>query len=222
MKVEKTWNSYRIPGLVDVENSPPRAPYIEGEIWGNSPRTKLKEGMSSEINFAQFPKEPLTAKSTPLHKGAIEYTLRVLKRSASSHKSINDSAPRTPKCQEHTLGRRRGPSAHRGTRLNRPWHRPEDIKTLIPIRGARQQDFKGLLWGQRIWGPRPISYQAQGPRQGGRNVRGQTKEIQTTRIYCWGWSYPRQTKITERESATPPEAVPSSILKEVPSPVGQP
>ena len=75
MKVEKTWNSYRIPGLVDVENSIPRALYIEGEIWGNSPRIKLKEGMSSEINFAQFPREPSIAKSAPLHKSAIEYTL---------------------------------------------------------------------------------------------------------------------------------------------------
>ena len=76
---EKTWNSCRILRLVDVENSPPRAPYIEDEIWGSSPLTKLKEGMSSEINFAQFPREPLTAKSAPLHKGAIEYTLRIPK-----------------------------------------------------------------------------------------------------------------------------------------------
>ena len=29
---KKTWNSCRIPGLVDVENSPPRVPYIEEEI----------------------------------------------------------------------------------------------------------------------------------------------------------------------------------------------
>ena len=77
--MEKTWNSYRIPGLVDVENSPPKAPYIDGEIWGNSPRTKLKEGMLSEINFAQIPREPSAAKSAPLHKGAIEYTLRTSK-----------------------------------------------------------------------------------------------------------------------------------------------
>ena len=28
------------------------------------------------------------------------------------------------------------------------------------------------MWGQRIWQPRPISYQAQGPRRGGRNVGG--------------------------------------------------
>ena len=117
---EKTWNSCRIPRLVDVENSPPRAPYIEDEIWGSSPRTKLKEGMSSEINFAQFPREPSTAKSTPLHKGAIEYTFHIPKRSASSYKSINDKTHRTPKRQERVLGRRRGPGAHKGTRLNWP------------------------------------------------------------------------------------------------------
>ena len=33
---------------------------------------------------------------------------------------------------------------------------------------------------------------------------------------------PRQTKITERESTTLPEAAPSSIPKEVPSLMGQP
>ena len=79
MKVGKTWNSYRIPGLVDVENSYPRAPYIEGEIWGSLMRTKLKEGMPSEINFAQFPREPSTAKFALLHKGAIECTLCIPK-----------------------------------------------------------------------------------------------------------------------------------------------
>ena len=97
-KKKKNWNSCRIPGLVDVENSHPRTPYIEDEIWESSPHTKLKEGMSSKINFAQFPKEPSTAKSVPLHIGAIEYTFRIPKRSASSHKSINESAPRTPNC----------------------------------------------------------------------------------------------------------------------------
>ena len=34
---EKTWNFYRVPRLVDVEDGPLRVPYIEGEIWGNSP-----------------------------------------------------------------------------------------------------------------------------------------------------------------------------------------
>ena len=88
-----------------MENSPPRVPYIEDEIWGSSLCIKLKEGMSSEINFAQFLREPSTAKSAPLHKGAIEYTFRIPKRSASSHKSIDDGAPRTPKCHERALGR---------------------------------------------------------------------------------------------------------------------
>ena len=49
---EKTWNFCRVPRLVGVEDDPLRVPYIEGEIWGNSPRIKLKEGMSSKINFA--------------------------------------------------------------------------------------------------------------------------------------------------------------------------
>ena len=103
--MEKTWNSYRILGLVDMENSPPRAPYIEDEIWESSPRTKLKEGMSSEINFAQFPREPLTAKSARLHKGAIEYTFRIPKRSASSHKNINDSEIGRASCRERVSPR---------------------------------------------------------------------------------------------------------------------
>ena len=83
---EKTWNFYRVPRLVDVEDGPLRVPYIEGEIWGSSPHTKLKEGMSGKINFAQFPREPSTSKSAPLHKGAIEYTFCILKRSALSPK----------------------------------------------------------------------------------------------------------------------------------------
>ena len=120
MKVGKTWNSYRIPGLVDVENSYPRTPYIEGKIWGSLLHTKLKEGMPSEMNFAQFLREPSTAKSAPLHKDAIECTLRIPKHSALSHKSINDSVPHTPKCQGRALGRQRGPGAHKGTRLDRP------------------------------------------------------------------------------------------------------
>ena len=78
------------------------------------------------------------------------------------------------------------------------------------------------MWGQKIWGPRPISYRAHSPCRGGKNVLGRTKRIQTARIYCWGRPCPQQTKITEGESVIPPEAVPSSIPKEVPSLVGQP
>ena len=103
------------------------------------------------MNFAQFLREPSTAKFAPLYKGAIEYTFRISKRSTSSHKSIDDSAPRTPKHQKRALSRRRGPGAHRGTRFNRPWYRPGDIKTLLSVRGDRHQDFEGLLWGWRIW-----------------------------------------------------------------------
>ena len=55
-KKKKTWNFCKVPRLVDVEDGHLKMPYIEGEIWGSSPHTKLKEGMSSKINFAQFPK----------------------------------------------------------------------------------------------------------------------------------------------------------------------
>ena len=106
--------------MIGVEDRPPKALYIKDEIWESSPHTKLQEGMSSEINFAKFPREPSTAKSAPLHKGAIEYTFRVPKRSTSSHKSTNDDAPRAPKRQERALSRRRDPGTHRGTRLDWP------------------------------------------------------------------------------------------------------
>ena len=78
------------------------------------------------------------------------------------------------------------------------------------------------MWGQKIWGLRSISYQAHGPCRGGRNARGQTKGIQIARIYYRGRPCSRQTKIMEGESATLLETVPSSIPKEILSPVGQP
>ena len=79
---EETWNFCKVPRLVGVEYDPLRVPYIEGEIWGNSPRIELKEGMSNKINFTPFPRGPLTSKSVPLHEGAVEYTFRIPKRSA--------------------------------------------------------------------------------------------------------------------------------------------
>ena len=45
---EKTWNFYRVSRLVGVEDGPLRVPYIGGEIWGNSPHTKLKEGCQAK------------------------------------------------------------------------------------------------------------------------------------------------------------------------------
>ena len=79
---EKTWNFCRVLRLVGVEDGPLRVPYIEGEIWGNTSRIKLKEGMSSKINFPQFLRESSTSKSVSLHKGAIEYTFRIPKQFA--------------------------------------------------------------------------------------------------------------------------------------------
>ena len=83
---EKIRNFCKVSRLMDVEDGPLKVPYIEGEIWGNSSRTKLKEEMLSEINFAQFSREPSIAKSALHHKGTIEYTFRIPKQSALSLK----------------------------------------------------------------------------------------------------------------------------------------
>ena len=53
-----------------------------------------------------------------------------------------------------------------------------------------------------MWQPQPISYQAQCPRQGRRNVRGWTKKVQSARRRCWGQPCPRQTEVMEGESGT--------------------
>ena len=50
-----------------------------------------RRGIPSEINPAQFPREASTAESAPPHKGAIECAPCIPKRSASSHKNINDA-----------------------------------------------------------------------------------------------------------------------------------
>ena len=35
--------------------------------------------------------------------------------------------------------------ARKKAKLNRPSYRPENVKTLLPVRGSGQQDFEGLL-----------------------------------------------------------------------------
>ena len=50
------------------------------------------------------------------------------------------------------------------TRLDKPVRYPEDIKTFLSIRGVGQQDFEGLLCGQRVWGLWPILISSPRPR----------------------------------------------------------
>ena len=50
------------------------------------------------------------------------------------------------------------------TRLDKPVRYPEDIKTFLSVREAGQQDFEGLLWGQRVWGLWPILISSPRPR----------------------------------------------------------
>ena len=67
---------------MDVENVPLKVPYIEGEIWGSSLSTELKERMSNKMNSTRFLREPSVSKSAPLHGGTIEYASRIPKQSA--------------------------------------------------------------------------------------------------------------------------------------------
>ena len=70
------------------------------------------------------------------------------------------------------MDNRRNSGARKKAKLNRPCYRPENVKILLPVRDSGQQDFEGLLWGQRIWVPRPISNnKPKGPAKE-ENVRG--------------------------------------------------
>ena len=99
---------------------------------------------------------------------------------------------------------------------------PRTKKSSSPSEELGSRILRGYCGAKGFGKARPISYQAQGPCRGGRNVRGRTKKVQTARIYCRGQPCPRQAEITEGESVTPPRAVSSSIPKEIPSAVGQP
>ena len=85
-KWKETWNFRKVPRLADVEDSPLRRPYIEGEIWESTLCIEFKERMSSKMNFTPFPREPSVSKSAPFHKSAIEYAFRIPKQSALSPK----------------------------------------------------------------------------------------------------------------------------------------
>ena len=70
------------------------------------------------------------------------------------------------------MDNRRNSGARKKAKLNRPCYRPENVKILLLVRDSGQQDFEGLLWGQRIWVPRPISNnKLKGPVEE-ENVRG--------------------------------------------------
>ena len=70
------------------------------------------------------------------------------------------------------MGSRKNPGTHRETRFKWPWFRPENVKILLPVRGAGQHDFEGLLWGQKaleasahsISSPRPTPRRKKFPR----------------------------------------------------------
>ena len=70
------------------------------------------------------------------------------------------------------MDNRRNSGTRKKAKLNRPCYRSENVKILLPVRGSEQQNFEGLLWGQRIWVPQPISNnKPKGPAEE-ENVRG--------------------------------------------------
>ena len=76
------------------------------------------------------------------------------------------------------MGRRRNPDTHKETRLNRPWRGPQNVKILLPVQGAGQHDFEGLLWGQKVLetsahsisSPRPMPRKKKWPRMNEENL----------------------------------------------------
>ena len=104
---------------------------------------KLKERITSKISLAQFPRKPLTVRSTSLHKGTNECAPRILKWSASFLKSNNDSAPCTPKRQERALSRWRGSSAHGGQDSTGCDIGSRTSKSLSPPEESDNRIFRG-------------------------------------------------------------------------------
>ena len=119
MKVGKTWNSYRIPGLVDVENSSPRAPYIKmrnlGEYTahkaqrGNSKRNKFRSISKGTLNRqvrTRFMKAPLNAhsvyRSDPRHPIKVLMTAHLAYRNARSVPWAGEEAPTPTGGQDST------------------------------------------------------------------------------------------------------------------------
>ena len=100
-------------------------------------------------------------------------------------------------------------------------NRKRQNRRIAWLKEERKYKSKWRMRGQRIWQPRPISYQAQGSRQGGGNVRGRTNKVQTIRRRYRGQSCSRQTEITEGESGTPPRAVSQSVPRESTSAISQ-
>ena len=53
---------------------------------------------------------------------------------------------KVPRSEERRVGKE---CARKKAKLTRPCYRSESVKILFTVRGSGQQDFEGLLWGQR-------------------------------------------------------------------------
>ena len=205
-----------------VEDGFLRVPYIEGEIW----EAHYPQGSKKECQAKWIPPGSQGSLQSPNPRHLIKASLNTPPVFRSNPRypqrgSLNGDAPRTPKCQKRAMGSRRNSNAREKARLNQPWCRPENVKISLPVRESGQQDFEGLLWGLRIWVPRPISNtQPKDPRWGVRNVRGQMERTQTSKLYGRRQSYPRPATIMGEKNATSPKTVHPRIVREIPGPMG--
>ena len=123
---------------------------------GNLFCTKLKERITSEISPAQFPREPSTVRSASLHKGTNECAPCIPKQFASFYKSINNSAPRTSKRQEHALGRRRGSGAHGGQDSTGRDIGLRTSKSSSPLEEPSSRILRGYCGAKEFGNPSPF------------------------------------------------------------------
>ena len=70
-----------------------------------------------------------------------------------SIKSINSGAPRTPKCQERALGRRRGPGTHGGQDLTSHDESPRTSKPSSPSEEPDSRVLRGYCRAKEFGNP---------------------------------------------------------------------
>ena len=74
----------------------------------------------------------------------------------SFHKSINNSAPRTPKCQKHALDKRKGSGAHGGQDSTDRDIGPRTSKPSSPFEEPDSRILRGYYGAKEIGNPSPF------------------------------------------------------------------
>ena len=122
--------------------------------------------------------------------------------------AFNEDTFRLPTTPRTCLGQMKSLGNRWVIRTDKPWQRPDVIKTLVSVRGAGQQDFEGLLWGQRAHNPVHFPL---GPRAHAedRCCRGQAVKGRMAHTHSRGCPCPRLPKTSKERSVyrqrQPPE-----------------